>query len=511
MMMKRIRPVLAVLPNVSINARLRLRFAVIATAIFITGLAGTGRAENAYCPFCTAASQTLRQEIQTMDVVAIGKLISDDRSDIDGLASFEIDKVLSGETLLKPDQAIQATYFGPGKSNKRFLLMGVDPKELVWSSPLPLSAEAEDYIVKIKSLPEDPIDRLDFYQKYFEHPDSMLARDCYDEFALAPYSDVVKLKDRMNREQLLSWVQDTSRSPDRKRLYFTMLGICGNEHDAELFETMISSSNPDDRAGLDALIAAFLTLRGESGLALVEERFFRNTKTQYAEIYSAVTALRVLGTEGVAVPKEAITKAMHGLLERPDLADLVIPDLARWGDWSQLDKLCDLFEKATDDNNWVRMPIVNYVRACPLPEAKEKLKRLEEIDPAAVKRAKTFFPIPTPAPTKKGETSFVPVKPAADRALVIERLRRETRIAYLGDNSDFSVNRSDTKRFSANTTVVCDSEWLGGTSIETSGVVNPWVPMVVVLMSSIIMVIVMWTMATSSGPSLRYALAVYRK
>lgn len=456
-----------------------------------------------------------------MDVVAIGNLISDDRDDIDGLASFKVEKILSGEALLKPEQSVQATYFGPGKSDKRFLLMGVDPKELVWSSPLPLSPEAEDYIVKIKSLPEDPVDRLDFYQKFFEHPDSLLARDCYDEFALAPYSDVVKLKDRMNREQLLSWVQDTSRSPDRKRLYFTMLGICGREEDAELFETMITSSNPDDRAGLDALIAAFLALRGESGLPLIEERFFRNSKTQYAEIYSAVTALRVLGTEGVGIPKESITKAMHSLLERPDLADLVIPDLARWGDWSQLDKLCDLFEHATDENNWVRMPVVNYVRACPLPEAKEKLKRLEEIDPAAVKRAKTFFPIPTPALKKDGETSYSPMKPLGklgkdsslveDRSKAMERLRRTTRIAFLGGATILPTERSDSNRFSGGNTLVCDSDWFSEQGLEGSSIVNPWVPMIVVLTSSITWVLVMWTLATGSGSSLRYALVFHRK
>jgi hypothetical protein len=255
--------------------------------------------------------------------------------------------------------------------------MGVDPKELVWSSPLPLSADAEKYVEAIRALPDNPVERLDFYQKYFEHADSLLARDCYDEFALAPYSDVVLLKDRMDRKQLLSWVQDTSKSPDRKRLYYTMLSICGLPEDADLFESMIKSDNPDARAGLDALIAAYLTIKGEAGLKLIEDRFFKDDKTQYADIYSAVMALRFHGTEVDILKKESITKTMHQLLARPDLADLVIPDLARWGDWSQIDKMCELFEKANDDNLWVRVPVINYLRACPLPEAKEKLIELE--------------------------------------------------------------------------------------------------------------------------------------
>ena len=32
------------------------------------------------------------------------------------------------------------------------------------------------------------------------------------------------------------------------------------------------------------------------------------------------------------------------MLDRPQLADLVIPDLARWEDWSVMDRLVELFK-----------------------------------------------------------------------------------------------------------------------------------------------------------------------
>jgi hypothetical protein len=365
------------------------------------------------CPFCTAASQTLRQESLSMDAVAIASLVTDGRLDIDGNATFEVEQILRGESLLEKGQKIEAVYFGPGKSNKKFLLLGVDPRNLVWSTPLPLTEEAVRYIEAIQSLPEDPIARLEFYQKHFEHPDSLLARDSYDEFALAPYEDVKKLKDKMNREQLMDWVRDPEKSPDRKRLYYTMLGICGQPEDAEEFETMIKSENAEQRAGLDALIAAYLMIKGPDGLKLIDERFLANRKASYPDVYSAVMALRFHGTEGSVVPREEILKSMRHLIEAPDLADLVIPDLARWGDWSQIDRLSELFKTANEDNSWVRVPVVNYLRACPLPEAKERLAELEKIDPKAVKRAATFFPIPSPAPKPKqnDNSSWSPVLP----------------------------------------------------------------------------------------------------
>jgi hypothetical protein len=68
----------------------------------------------------------------------------------------------------------------------------------------------------------------------------------------------------------------------------------------------------------------------------------------------------------------------------------VIADLARWEDWSVIDRLTELFEKADADSIFVREPVVNYLRACPLPAAAEAIKKLEKIDPEAVRRAATL-------------------------------------------------------------------------------------------------------------------------
>jgi hypothetical protein len=80
------------------------------------------------------------------------------------------------------------------------------------------------------------------------------------------------------------------------------------------------------------------------------------------------------------------------MLDRPQLADLVIPDLARWEDWEAMPRLVELFKTADEKSSWVRVPVINYLRACPLPEAKKYMAELEKIDPAAVRRANSFFP-----------------------------------------------------------------------------------------------------------------------
>jgi hypothetical protein len=58
--------------------------------------------------------------------------------------------------------------------------------------------------------------------------------------------------------------------------------------------------------------------------------------------------------------------------------------------------------------------VINYLRACPRPEAKAYLVELEKIDPAAVKRANTFFPFGGAAAdtsSDAGQTDSAPASP----------------------------------------------------------------------------------------------------
>lgn len=386
-------------------------------AILVIAIGSISSALQASCPFCAAVSQTLRQEIEAMDGAAFGKFVPADpkRPTEEGIGRFVITEVIKGTDLLKVGQVVQAPYFGSTNSETTFLLLGVDPPELMWSSPLPVSDRAQDYIRKMLSLPTDMTERLKFFMQYFEDMDSLLARDVYDEFANASYEEIKKLKPIMKRDQLINWIRDTSLSPDRKRLYLTLLGICGDKSDTKLLEEMMRSTDPAQRAGMDAMIGCYLTLQGADGLALIEELFLKNKKCEFPDVYAAIMALRFHGTDGGVIERTRVVSSMHYVLDRPELADLVIPDLARWEDWSQIDRLVTLFKTSDENTSWVRVPVINYLRSCPLPAAKEKLAELEKIDPVAAKRAATFFPntTPAPAPGKSDSSSVLPIRTLA--------------------------------------------------------------------------------------------------
>ncbi|MEO8270174.1 MAG: hypothetical protein ABI557_10650, partial [Aureliella sp.] len=265
----------------------------IASASALTLLMATGYRLLA-CPFCSAVSQTLSEEMTAMDTAAIARIVAGSETDSD--AEFEIVSVLRGDKLIRPEQKIRVNYFGKSKPEQQFLLMGVDPPDLLWSSPLPVSATAIGYIDSLTKLPKERLERLAFFLPYLEHPEAMLARDAYDEFAKTPYAELKSLKSQFDHAKLLEWIQNTSLPPDRRRMYLVMLGICGQPDDAKLLETLLRSEDENQRGGLDAMIACYLTLRGAEGLPLIDELFLNNKKSQYADTYAAIMALRFHGT-----------------------------------------------------------------------------------------------------------------------------------------------------------------------------------------------------------------------
>ncbi len=365
----------------------------------------------AACPFCSAVAQTFTEEMDSMDVAVIAKLIMaappvGDLATAEQLpkAKFVVEDVLKGGQHIRVGQQVEAIYLGNAPVGTLFLMLAVDPPRLNWSTPLAVTPRSRNYLKTIASLPRDyaaspekHAKRLEFFLNHLEDAEEMLARDAYDEFARAPYAAVKLLAPKLDRQKLLQWIRNPDVPTSRRRLYFTLLGVCGTREDTRFLEELLTSEDPKQRGGLDALIGCYLTLKGADGLPLIEELFLKNEQADYSETYAAIMALRFHGTDGGVIPQRRIVESLRMMLARPKLADLVIPDLARWEDWESMPRLVELFKQSDEKTSWVRVPIINYLRACPLPEAKRYLEELEKLDPVAFRRATTFFPIVAPS------------------------------------------------------------------------------------------------------------------
>jgi hypothetical protein len=357
------------------------------------------------CPFCTAVSRTFSEEFATMDAVVIAQLerlpsppqgTASAARQAPPAATFTIVKVLKGEAAIGQQKTLVSVFHGDGQRGDKYLVTGIDPPALTWSTPLKLNDRQHQYLLDLMRLPQEGAARLVFFQQYLEDSDSMLSQDAYDEFARAPYAMVKELKPKLNHDQLVAWIKNPKVSVSHRRLYFTLLGVCGDPRDLPMLEQRLRGTDAQAKSGLDALIACYLTLRGPAGVQLIEELFLANrggnSSDNYADVYAAIMALRFHGTEGDIVPRQRVLQAFGLVLDKPQMADLIIPDLARWQDWSQLDRLVEMFKTADTNVTYVRMPIINYVRACPLPAAQQALEDFNKIDPEAVKRSMTFFP-----------------------------------------------------------------------------------------------------------------------
>ena len=209
--------------------------------------------------------------------------------------------------------------------------------------------------------------------------------------------DIAALSDKLDRTWVINQLRDVSVPRHHRRLCWTFLSQCGTASDTSLFDESLRSRRIDATfdPGMDAAIACFIALGGEQGLTRIEQDYLANPDAEYLDSFAAISAIRVHGTDLNFLPRDRLAAALRHVLSRPALADLVIADLARWEDWSAMDRVVELFVGATEETRFVKPAAVLYLKNCPLPAAAEALDRLRAIDPKAVQLAESsmmFYP-----------------------------------------------------------------------------------------------------------------------
>ncbi|GDY09857.1 hypothetical protein LBMAG52_33430 [Planctomycetia bacterium] len=375
------------------------------------------------CPFCSAPSLTLSEQLTQADAAVLVKWV-DGKTPTEksaGSTTYSIVEVSRGsKETLKKDDSLTVPRYRAGKKGDLFLLFGTKDKEIDWSSPLEVTEVTYQYIVQAPS-PESPTTkRLEYFLKFLEYSDQLVSNDAYGEFANAPYEDIVKIKDKMDRAKIAKWVINKETSPTRMGLYGLLLGLCGNNDDAKTMEKKIEEQTQDFRLGIDGLISGYLLLTGEKGMETIDNSKLRDKKAPFSETYAAMQALRFMWTYGNGrVSKDRLRQSMRELLDRPELADLVVADLARWEDWSVQDRLMKLYGQGEYSIPSIKRAIVRYLLTAAkvqppkvdetkkddptatkskpdeLPasalQARANLEKLRETDPKTVKEAERFF------------------------------------------------------------------------------------------------------------------------
>jgi hypothetical protein len=326
------------------------------------------------CPFCPPTQPTFSEQLAEADVACLVKWVSATQTESDevGTASttFEtIEAIRGGEPGFKPTATITIEFLRTGKPGDLFLLFGKrdEDDKIGWSAPVEVTELSYQYIRQAPPLEAAADVRLKYFLKFLEFPDPTIANDAFAEFSRARYEDVAQLAHALPREKIRRWLDNPETSKVRLGFYGLMLGLCGNSDDAQFLEDRIFAPvAPDDvRLGIDGMIGGFLLLRGEDGLRRIVEGKLQPSDTPRTDLFAMLNALRFAGEYcRDRLPIAHVRAAARQFLDRDDFAELVLPDLARWKDWSVLDRLVAQFGKEPFADDGGKLKIIQFAQAC---------------------------------------------------------------------------------------------------------------------------------------------------
>ena len=159
-------------------------------------------------------------------------------------------------------------------------------------------------------------------------------------------------------------------------------------------------------------------LTGDKGLSVLDEHKLKNRDVPFSETYAAMQALRFMWkySEG-RIEKDRLRASMRILLDRPELADLVIADLARWKDWGVQDRLMELYvlalSSAQDENDDTPEADLQKALECIAKrDPKMKVEVAESFNVPSIKRAIVRYMLVStkdvPDEATSGENTIVP-------------------------------------------------------------------------------------------------------
>ena len=363
---------------------------------------------------------TLSEQAEHSDAIALAERIGvDDKQQV---TKFVIRKISSQNTVeLIPGATLSLLAIPLGGELTHQLLFAHKTKEgvLEWSrgwitSSEPASEALWKYLLEApKSNVTAPV-RLEYFLKFFESDDRAIAYDVFWELDSAPVKDRWACASKLPREKLRASLKNPEKLHMRRDLYAELLGYCGDQTDAEFLLAHLKEPSKDFRLEIQGYVIAYLWLTGEHGLDVIDELKLGPKESNFSECYAAMQSLRFMWNCGQdRIGKERLCQSMRALIERPDLADIVISDLARWKDWSVQDRLMTLYGQGEYAFLSVKRATVTFLLTCgqvtdptqrsetdgtptlDLPphaiKARANLDELRRRDPKTVKDAERFM------------------------------------------------------------------------------------------------------------------------
>jgi len=365
-------------------------FMVVCALVAATSIAGPLLA----CPFCAGVLPSLAMRREEAAVAALGELV--ERQEV--AAIYKLHVVSRGRELLGDAETVRVVTADERLPGALALLFVPSPpseegQPLEWKV-VPVDEHSAAYFLRAPDLRTPAVERLPYFVPYLEHVDPLLAEDAFREFGHAKYDDVAAVVGQLSQERLRAWLVDPAVPPERKGFYGLAAGLAADEADRrlsiELLQRLILEPASDFRTGYDGYLGGYLVAAGEEALTFIEGHLLANPASPDGDVRHAITALRFYHEFGRGIPKERVQAAVRLLLDRPEFAQTVAVDLARWKDWDATPKVIEAIGSTGDDKVTRRM-LIGFLLSCPREDAAAAVDRLRRETPEDVAAAEKYL------------------------------------------------------------------------------------------------------------------------
>jgi hypothetical protein len=247
------------------------------------------------------ANEPLHRRIATQDAIALGRPI---RRIGKTQARFRIKEVLSGDVSVK-EVTLASDLLIPGAE---YLLLSD-------GSALRLRPDAIAFVRKLlaHAPPAEAVPRLRYFLPFAGSSDPHVAAAVRQEFAAAPYAALKALGPWLEVDEIVKATE--ARGTRNLGLLVLLIGIAGDRVAIPRLEGWLADPSWQRRAeGYDALIAAYLMLRGRDGLKSVAAIMARiDDHNRGTAIRAFHAALRFHDRQEHQLPPELIREARSAL------------------------------------------------------------------------------------------------------------------------------------------------------------------------------------------------------
>ena len=327
------------------------------------------------CTFCSGgvtSRQTLREHLAAAQYAAYGKLKNPrvEPNGVSGTTDFEVVQVLKPHApFAKTPTFVIAKYLpvvGNTPPEYLFFVSERDGKPDPFYG-VPATLPMCEYVAALGKLKaNDATARLAFAFGHLDSGDPSVAADAFLEFAKATDAEIANAKGVLSPPRLRTLMTHGETPADRLGVYAMLLGLCGGPGDRDLLDQLVSAHplSPRVQDNLGGYLAGLTTLDTKLGWRRIST-VIDDAKRPYAERLSAIGTLRYFqASKGDAVRPDVVA-CYKALLRHPDLADLAVEDLRRWGYFDLTPEILALFEQPTHASRLVRRAVVQYALTVP--------------------------------------------------------------------------------------------------------------------------------------------------